>query len=259
MTQTHSNSEPDAKEPTISAYIQCDSNQRALYEALKSFRTFYPSEDITLVSDAGDDFTRFAEHFDLHYYRSEKKAVPFELGDDGAREYLWRVYEHCRRISSDYVLVLEADVTTRRRIRRFPTTDCAGPRPLPLTGPMNRYLQQVNDTTDDYFYVMCGGSIFDRRVYMDCYEKENLDLDVLKALDDRIVTYCDVLHTVVFLINGYSSGEWEEVSETKHRHKSFRIFRDAAFDHADKTWYGVEFDDSVFDQKPDWSARRDRA
>ena len=74
--------------------------------------------------------------------------------------------------------------------------------------------------------------------------------------DERVLVYGDVLHTVVFLVNGYSSGVWEEVSETKHRHRSFRIFRDAAFDHADKTWYGVEFDESVFDQKPDWSARR---
>jgi hypothetical protein len=74
MTEKLSNSEPDAKEPTISAYIQCYSNQRALYEALKGFRTFYPTEDITLVSDAGDDFTRFAEHFDLHYYWSENKG-----------------------------------------------------------------------------------------------------------------------------------------------------------------------------------------
>jgi hypothetical protein len=102
---------------------------------------------------------------------------------------------------------------------------------------------------------MCGGSIFDRRVYMDCYEKQNLDLDHLKSLDERVVVYGDVLHTVVFLVNGYTSGVWEEVSETKHRHRSFRIFRDAAFDHADKTWYGAEFDESVFDHKPDWPSR----
>jgi hypothetical protein len=256
MTQTGSNSEADAREPTISAYIQCHSNERALYEALKGFRTFYPTEDITLVSDAGDDFTRFAEHFDLHYYWSQNKAAPHSLGEDGAREYLRRLYDHCRSVSSDWVFILEEDVTTRRRIRRFPTTDCAGPRPNRYSDPMNRYLQQLNGTAEDYIYVMCGGSIFDRRIYMECYEKQNLDLNLLSSLDERVLIYGDVLHTVVFLINGYSSGVWEEVSETKHRHRSFRIFRDAAFDHADKTWYGVEFDESVFDRKPDWSARR---
>lgn len=256
MTETLSDSAPGGQEPTISAYIQCHSNQRALYEALKSFRNFYPTEDITLVSDAGDDFTKFAEHFNLRYYRSDQKAVPFALGEDGAREYLRRVYDHCRAVSSDYVLILEADVTTLRRIRCFPATDCAGPRLNPLTEPMNRYLRELNDTAEDFCYVMCGGSIFDRRVYMGCYEKQDPDLDLWKSLDERTVVYCDVVHTIVFLANGYSSGVWEEVSETKHRHKGMRIVRDAAFDHADKTWYGVEFDESVFDREPDWSARR---
>src|SRR5215207_5498105 len=84
------------KEPTISAYIQCYSNKAALYQTLFSFRKFYPSEAVTLVSDRGDDFRKFAEYFGLHYYRSEQKCDPRgALGKDGAREYLKRIYEHC--------------------------------------------------------------------------------------------------------------------------------------------------------------------
>lgn len=68
----------------------------------------------------------------------------------------------------------------------------------------------------------------------------------LKTLDNCVVNYLDVVPTVIFLINGYSSGVWQEVSETKHPKKGWRMFRDAAFDHADKTWYGRDFDESVF-------------
>jgi hypothetical protein len=233
------------KEPTISAYIQCYSNKRALYETLLSFRNVYPNEPITLVSDCGDDFSKFAEHFDLYYYHSEKKGDPGNLGKDGALEYLKRIYEHCLRVTSDYVVILEEDVITHRRIKRFPLTDCGGPRFLSYPDPLNRYLQEINKTTHHYGYGVCGGSIFDRQVYIKCHEKQNLDLDFLESLDERIVKAGDRVLTVNFLINGYSYGVWDEVSETNHRLEQWRIFRDSAFDHANKKWYGVEFDEAL--------------
>jgi hypothetical protein len=233
-------------EPTISAYIQCYSNKAALYQTLDSFRKAYPTESITLVSDCGDDFSKFADHFDLHYYRSEKHCDPREnAGKDTVREYLKRVYEHCLRVTSDYVVILEEDVITQRRINRFPLSDCGGPRFNPLAEPLNQYLQKINNTTKDYGYAMCGGSIFDRRTYIKCYDKHNLDLDFLKALDERVVQYTDVALTVIFLINGYSYAVWEEISEMYHPLEHMRIFRDAAFDHANKKWYGVEFDETL--------------
>lgn len=236
----------DVQELTISAYMQCYANKRALYETLKSFRAFYETEPVTLVSDCGEDFSAFAEHFRLHYYRSANRAVPGRLGEDGAREFLRRIHEHCNRASSDYVVILEEDVTTQRRIRQFPDTHCGGPRFNRLAEPLNRHLQRINGNTEhDFGYVLCGGSIFCRRAFIDSYEKQNLDLDFLQTLDHRVVVNMDVVLTVLFLINGYSSGVWEEVSETKHPKKGWRIFRDAAFDHADKTWYGVEFDESL--------------
>jgi len=241
-----SNENRRTREPTISAYIQCHSNKRALYQTLVSFRNVYPAEPITLVSDCGDDFSQFADHFDLYYYRSEKNCDPRgNLGKDGASEYLKRIYEHCLKATSDYVVILEEDVITHRKIKRFPLTDCAGPRFNHLADPLNRYLQQINNTTNNYGYAMCGGSIFDRKVYIKCYEKENLDLDFLESLDKRIVQYSDVVLTVIFLINGYSYGIWEEVSESNHPIERLRIFRDAAFDHNDKRWYGVEFDEAL--------------
>ena len=236
-----------AREPTISAYIQCYSNKRALYETLATFRKVYPTEAITLVSDCGDDFSKFASYFDLYYYRSEKRAVPGKLGEHGAWEFLRRINEHCLRVSSDYVVLLEEDVVTHRRVRHFPATDCGGPRFNRLADPMNRHLQRLHGTTRDFGYVMCGGSIFRRAAFIASYEKQNLDLEFLSTLDERVVINMDVVLTVIFLINGYTSGVWEEVSETKHPKKGWRIFRDSAFDHADKTWYGMDFDESVLD------------
>jgi hypothetical protein len=243
-------------EPTISAYIQCYSNKAALYQTLASFRNVYSNEPITLVSDCGDDFSKFAERFDLYYYRSEKKAAPGKAGKDGTREFLKRIYEHCLKVTSDYVVRLEEDVITHRRINRFPSTDCGGPRFNPLADPLNRYLQEINHTTRDYGYAMCGGSIFDRGVYIKCYEKKNLDLDFLETLDKRIVLNLDVALTVIFLVNGYSYGVWDEVSEIHHPLENMRIVRDSAFDHANKKWYGVEFDEALLAKRPVWNLLR---
>jgi hypothetical protein len=235
-------------EPTISAYIQCYSNQMALYQTLLSFRNFYPKEPITLVSDCGDDFSRFAKRFELYYYRSDKNCDPRgTLGKEGAFEYLKRIYEHCLRVSTDYVVILEEDVITHRRIKRFPSADCGGPRFNRLADPMIRYLQEINNTTRDYGYAMCGGSIFNRKVYINCYEKHNLDLDYLAALDERTVQYSDVVLTLIFLINGHSYAVWDEISEANHPVVHSRIFRDAAFDHNNKKWYGVDFDEALLE------------
>jgi hypothetical protein len=172
------------------------------------------------------------------------------LGKEGVREYLTRIYEHCLRVASDYVVILEEDVITLRRINRFPSSDCGGPRFNSLADPLNHYLRKINNTNLDYGYAMCGGSIFDRRVYLGCYEKQNLDLDFLGTLDKRVVQYSDVVLTVIFLINGFSYSVWDEVSETNNPLEHRRIFRDAAFDHNNKKWYGANFDESVLEKIP---------
>jgi hypothetical protein len=236
------------RESTISAYIQCYSNKAALYHTLSSFRKFYSSEPVTLVSDCGEDFSKFARYFGLTYYRSDKRCDPRgNLGQEGTLEYLKRIYEHCLGVRSDYVILLEEDVITCRRIARFPTTDCAGPRFNPLADGLNRYLQKINNTTEDYGYAMCGGAIFNRQIYIDCYEQHNFDLDVLKTLEPRIIQYSDIPLTVIFLVNGHSYGVWDEVSEAHHPVKEMRIFRDSAFDHNDKKWYGEDFDEALLE------------
>lgn len=232
--------------PTLSAYMQCFSNKAAVYQTLRSFRTYYPSERITLVSDAGEDFTRFAAHFNLHYHWSGQHCDPRgQLGETGAREYLRRIYDHCVRADSDFVVLLEEDVTTCRKVRQFPTTACAGPRRNAFSDQLNRYLQDLNGTSLDYGYGMCGGSVFDRRTFIDSYEKRNLDLALLSTLDTAVIHYSDLPLTLIFLVNGHAYSIWPEVSERYHPMEELRIHRDAAFDHNDKRWYGQEFDESL--------------
>lgn len=231
-------------EPSISAYMQCWSEKLATHHALASFRRSYPAETITLVSDQGEHFDSFAARFRLRYYRSEHKADPRHLGIAGAREYLRRIHDHCLHSTSDFVVLLEDDVTTRRRVRRFPAADCAGPRSNPFSEPFNAYLRRLLGTTQDYGYGLCGGAIFHRQTFLDCYACP-FPLDVLGRLDEGVVTFSDMVLTALFLVNGRRFEIWDEISEAHHPVPELRIVRDAAFDHADKRWYGVPFDERL--------------
>jgi hypothetical protein len=233
-------------QPSLSAYMQCHDNRTALWHTLDSFRRAYPNEAITLVSDQGEDFSRFASHFTLRYRYSPRRCDPRGgLGLEGATEYLRRIHDHCLAVTSDFVVILEEDVTTRRRVRTFPRADCAGPRSNGLSDALVAHLRELNGTTADYGYGMCGGSIFRRDIFLRCYESGTLDLAGLAELDPAAVQYSDVALTLLFLVNGATYEVWEEISEMYHPVPELRIFRDAAFDHNDKRWYGVPFDERL--------------
>jgi len=219
----------------------------ALYQSLKAFRNHYEQEEVTLVSDGGDNFSDLATYFNINYHYSSYNCKYGQLGLIGSNEYLRRIYEHCVRANSDYVVILEEDVLTRRRINQFPSTEAAGPRLNVFSEALIQYLKNINHNDKDYGYGMCGGSIFDRKIYVECYEKRDFDLRVLGKLDQRIIMNKDALLAIIFLVNGFSYSIWGEVSETKNPIKSRRIIRDSAFDHKYKDWYGVEFDERLLD------------
>jgi hypothetical protein len=228
--------------PTLSAYIQCASNPAALYHALHSFRTFYPTETVTLISDRGDDLQPFADCFDLRYCYATDKCEPGRLGHDGAEGFLRRIYQHCISCDSDFVLLLEEDVRTLRRARHFPGTACGGPRLNEFSPALAACLADVIGAVERPGYGMCGGSVFNREAYVDAYRRVGQAVLKLSALDPGIIRNCDLLLTALFLLGGHRYEIWTEVSEIHHPVPELRIMREAAFDHADKRWYDVSFD-----------------
>jgi hypothetical protein len=226
---------------TLSAVIQCHSQKMALYKTIESFRTHYPVEDITIISDNSEDYSDISSHFNCNYIFSEINSNPGDFKNiNCTKEYLKRIYDHCKNTNSNYVVLLETDVTTLRKVKYFPK-HCGGPRYNSFSEKINNYLNQKLNTNKKYGYAMCGGSCFNREIFIKCYENKTIDFETLKFIDENSVKYGDIILTILFILNNYEYEIWNEVSEKNHYLNEFKIIRDSAFDHQDKYWYNKSF------------------
>lgn len=222
--------------------MQCFSNKRAVFECLKSFRLYNPTSDITLLSDGGEDFNKIATKYNANYKYSNKNILPKGkmIGIEGVKEYLYRIYEHCIFVNSEWVLILEEDVTTLRNIKFFPKTECAGPRMNAYSSNLTNFLiKKYGDK--EYGYGMCGGSIFLRKSFIEAFKQISV-LETCVEYDDRISGWSDIPLTLLFHLSGFDYSIWDEVSEKTHI--GCPIIKDSAFDHAYKYWYDKEYNDN---------------
>lgn len=241
----------DSVSDSISVYMPVYRTPRAVFEALKSFRTFYKTAPITVLSDNGDDFTKICAAFNARYIHADRRVVigPEDVRTsaqsnlEGIKEILARVYRHCVSTDTDWVIWLEADVRTIRQIRSFPSTDAAGCRMNPFSPELTDYLVR-NFGDRPYGYGMAGGSIFRRSAFIDAYE--SIEIGDFVKYDERVAVYFDIAFTLILLVSGYTYSQWEEISEIFHPISP--IVRDAAFDHAYKYWYDKGFDEKLLNE-----------
>lgn len=225
----------------FSVFMQVYSHKRAVFEALKSFRTFYKSEHITVLSDHGDDFSSICEAANAKYIHAPTRITLGTMNIDGVYEWLKRIYEHCISVDSEWVLLFEEDVRTVRKIRHFPTTDAGGPR-------MNSYSPALTQKLIEdfgykqYGYGLAGGAAWKRQAYIDAYNG-NRNIEDYVQYDDRVAVWADIPLTLLFHINGFTYSEWDEISEITHARAP--IVRDSAFDHAYKYWTDKEFHEDL--------------
>lgn len=235
---------------SISAYVQVYKQQRAVFEALKSFRTHYRDEPVTVLSDDGDDFSRMSAAFDARYIHSGERVV---TGPELRTTNLWplegtyawfdRLYEHCVSFDTDWVLFLTSGTRTIRRVRSFPDAPIVGARSNPFSPDLTNHLVQ-RFGPKNYVYGCSGGGIFSRAAFMEAYQS-NRNLDEYIQYDQGVDLYSDLAFGLLFFVNGFEYSEWDEVSEIFH--EGAPIIRDSAFDHGYKYWYGRDFDERLLD------------
>ncbi len=217
--------------------MQVYGNKRAVFEALKSFRLYYPEEPVTVVSDDGEDFGDICKVMSANYIHSSVRTTQATMTASGVREWLRRIYLHCRNTNSDWVVLFEEDVRVLRHIRTFPVTEAAGPR-------MNSYSPQLTQELEkkfgnkSYGYGLCGGAIWRRKAYIEAYE-QNHNVEEYAKYDPRVTVWADIPLTLLFHINNFNYSIWEEVSEIHHSRSP--VIRDSAFDHSYKYWCGKPF------------------
>ena len=225
----------------FSCYMQAWSNPNAVDHLLKTFRCFYPDHYMRIVGNDNYNFSELCDRYNIDYEHSDKEASPGKyekFGPRGRDLYIERIYDTCQRAGSKWIILLEEDCRFLRKIERFPEVPTAGPRMNSYSRELQQYFHQKG--LKSYMgYGLSGGSIFNREIFIRCYEK-GVDWDHLASLEPRINVDSDVALNVLFQYHGYEYQVWDEVSELFHKKPAQRIYREAAIDHAYKHFYDLK-------------------
>jgi hypothetical protein len=237
----------------FSVFMQVYSNKRAVFESLKSLRTFYRDVAVRVISDDGENFSEICNAFNATFVHSPTRIVAGSSSagfvSGGLQEYLIRLYDHCIATSAEWVIIFESDVRLVRHFRSFPETEAAGPRMNLFSIELNQWLVRQFGSRP-YGYGMSGGSVFRRESFIKAY-RSGTSIERYAIYDSRLPKYGDMALTLLFYLNGYDFSVWSEVSELFHEESP--IIRDAAMDHAYKYWYDKPFDIAMLEIAEDGS------
>lgn len=229
---------------TFGVHLQCHKNERATEFCVSEFRKFYPDIPFRVVSDNGADYSKLINKYNIDYSFDQRNSMENGHFNEfyGMSIYLERIKDTCLKFNTEWIIIFEDDVLTKKRIASFPSTPAAGLCANKFREPLVRYIQKINPTAPIIGYGMCGGSIFRRKDFLIClekiknwYDKESgwigHGLLFLETMDKRIVHYGDIALTCLFLINGYEYSLWTDLEQNGSRGQT------AAFEHNFKKYY----------------------
>lgn len=230
----------------LGVHYQTWKNRPAVEYVLENFRTYYPTAPIRMVSDRGEDFsdlaTRYACTFDYEDANILPKGIlaghPLSGVTDiqplGAYTWLRRLYDTCKLLDTDWILIMEDDVLTKGTVYSFPETDAGGVVSFPIYPSLTQLLYTRNEKNRTWGYGLCGGGVIRRSFFVHAYETyiHEFDLNYICSLDDRVLGWADILLTVFILYCNGTYSIWNGVDEYKYGLKST-----AAFQHAVKDLY----------------------
>jgi len=243
-----SNWVPDKEEFPINfgVHYLCHKQNRATFECLLAFRSYYPEVPIILVSDNGNNFRKMAEYFGCHYIHEAEQTgngiTNVLRNNDSINLWLYRIKRTCNILQNvDYILYMEDDVVTRSKITKNPNADIAGPSnpdDFWWSPQIIQYLKDRNPNIEINGLNGCGGTIFGRKAFLECFDNMP-NYRELSKLDNRLGWASDVIITFLFLYNNKVSRRWLDQSEESRG----KIFGSTAFDHQNKFYYNKKWND----------------
>jgi len=174
------------------------------------FRKYFPTIKYRLVSDAGDDYSDFIDKFNIEFKYYDVNIFKGGTLNTPEERKLWlqRIYETCQLFETEWIVLFEDDVLTKNNNFNIPTTDCAGAISWHWNVELSIELQKINNNTENG-YGMCGGSVFNRKIFMDIYNRyDEFPFDELFNMDNRL-KYSDAFITCLFQYFGYTYSVWE--------------------------------------------------
>jgi hypothetical protein len=230
----------------LSAYFQCHKNPYATYESLRTFRQFYPTEPIILVSDNGYDYTEMARHFNctyLHETTNCRLSLPIRDGYQSTVERLRKVFS---MISTEYFMLLEDDVHVFARYSEQFRGDINGNCINTLRSSVLNNIPFSVVKHEDKYYTGHGGSVYKKEAMvrlLDNKDQVNWLLDHWEKVGLGPGVDVDIFLSLLVVVNG---GRIHHLSE----HKDLLTNRvtdtvGIAALHQVKYFYGKELPDNL--------------
>ena len=193
--------------PEFGVFYQVFEKTNAFKFAIENFRNSFPYNPLVLISDGGDDFSDYAEEYNCKFfmreniYGNEDNKYPPLYNAYRTLEWWKRQKLVCDETKMDYIMIMEDDVWVRDYFHIDPPFALRGVRYGGLLKQNMRDDIKKSCGMDSGRYGMCGGSIYNAKIFLEIYDdvvndiKENHDRlqaedssgwDMLGAVDASI-------------------------------------------------------------------------
>jgi hypothetical protein len=223
----------------ITVHIQVYKNKKAVEECISRFRKHFPTTPLVMHGDNGDNFEYLSKQYNFTYIHWDCNLPPIGFSGGNWKEYLQRLLLTCKLYPNEWFLLFEEDINTFHNNIIFPIEDFSGVSGQPFMPEFEKFIKKLYPQKDTVKYNMCGGSLIKMPVLIQSIESVlnyTWYLKDINSLDNRILQYLDVLLSAILHLNGYTYGEWEQLSET-----SSGVHKDnPVFDHSWKEFYDYQ-------------------
>jgi len=171
----------ESQESQLGFYMWAYNNVESVDYILGKLRQSYPESDLVISSDAGENFQHIANKYNaIKYVHGNKRHGSANNSPEGnrygwtvneARIWLDRVYEACKCISNDYVMLMEEDLLVKYRFE-FPDQDLiVVPLKHPICASGLQWIKERGGDISYPFYSAGGGTIINRLKFIKSYNR----------------------------------------------------------------------------------------
>ena len=171
------------KESSLGFYLWAYDNVKSVDYILEKLRLSYPTEELVISSDGGKDFSEIARKASaIKYIHGNRSHGPCHKSLEANGRYGWsvneaklwldRLYEACKSMTCDYVMLMEEDVLVKKRFN-FPKVDIVMIPNFknPISTEGMKWVRNRGGLGNYSFYSAGGGSLIRRELFILSYEK----------------------------------------------------------------------------------------
>eukprot|EP00929_Paragymnodinium_shiwhaense_P062145 TRINITY_DN31022_c0_g1_i1.p1 TRINITY_DN31022_c0_g1~~TRINITY_DN31022_c0_g1_i1.p1 ORF type:complete len:659 (+),score=130.28 TRINITY_DN31022_c0_g1_i1:55-2031(+) len=201
-------------------YLHVYREPAATLNQLRAINQFYPGAPVYIMSDGGFNYSQACSLVAEGQCRSEWRPPAHDCWNP--KPFLERFREGAEWLKTEYVIMLEPDVTLHKRSSIRPKYDAAGLADVwnpQLRPALRQHLQELgrkvrpNYTLEWPHFGLAGGTILRSAAVLDAFWPDRVDWKKMAALaEDKLVYSSDVAMAIVMAQHGYTYGPWGDVT-----------------------------------------------